>query len=124
MLKIFFNFVQVFPYGSVPLKTYLPDGDIDLTAFGGANFEDALASDMVSVLEGEDKNRAAEFIVKDVQLIRAEVFLFNPVMFQTLFVPFTHQECPCMLLSLSLLFCRCVGWAATVCSLKVKGNPR
>ncbi|KAM7532078.1 hypothetical protein LguiB_035488 [Lonicera macranthoides] len=66
---------KVFPYGSVPLKTYLPDGDIDLTAFGGANVEDALASDMVSVLEGEDKNRGAEFIVKDVQLIRAEVKL-------------------------------------------------
>ncbi|KAK9920271.1 hypothetical protein M0R45_028829 [Rubus argutus] len=23
---------EVFPFGSVPLKTYLPDGDIDLTA--------------------------------------------------------------------------------------------
>jgi hypothetical protein len=66
---------QVFPYGSVPLKTYLPDGDIDLTAFGGANIEDALASDIVSVLEGEDQNPSALFIVKDVQLIRAEVRL-------------------------------------------------
>ncbi|XP_055812753.1 uncharacterized protein LOC129882479 isoform X2 [Solanum dulcamara] len=66
---------EVFPYGSVPLKTYLPDGDIDLTTFGGTNFEDALANDMVSILEAEDKNRAAEFVVKDVQLIRAEVKL-------------------------------------------------
>uniref|UniRef100_A0A5B6Z1Q5 Polymerase nucleotidyl transferase domain-containing protein n=1 Tax=Davidia involucrata TaxID=16924 RepID=A0A5B6Z1Q5_DAVIN len=65
----------VFPFGSVPLKTYLPDGDIDLTAFGGANVEDALANGVVSVLEGEDQNRAAEFIVKDVQIIRAEVKL-------------------------------------------------
>jgi len=26
------NVLQVFMFGSVPLKTYLPDGDIDLTA--------------------------------------------------------------------------------------------
>ncbi|PSS34759.1 hypothetical protein CEY00_Acc01867 [Actinidia chinensis var. chinensis] len=66
---------EVFPFGSVPLKTYLPDGDIDLTAFGGASVEDALMNDVVSVLEAEDNNRAAEFIIKDVQLIRAEVKL-------------------------------------------------
>lgn len=66
---------EVLPYGSVPLKTYLPDGDIDLTAFGGAIVEDALVNDMVSILEGEDQNSAAEFVVKDVQLINAEVKL-------------------------------------------------
>lgn len=66
---------EVFPYGSVPLKTYLPDGDIDLTAFGGTNFEDALANDMVSILEAEDQNKSAGFVVNDVQLIRAEVKL-------------------------------------------------
>lgn len=57
----------------MPLKTYLPDGDIDLTAFGGANIEDTLADKMISVLEEEERNTATEFIVKDVQLIRAEV---------------------------------------------------
>ncbi|KAL0347557.1 UNVERIFIED_CONTAM: hypothetical protein Scaly_1771700 [Sesamum calycinum] len=67
--------IEVFPYGSVPLKTYLPDGDIDLTAFGVTTDEDALADDMKSVLEEEERNRAPEFIVKDVQLIRAEVKL-------------------------------------------------
>ncbi|GMY25673.1 hypothetical protein FCV25MIE_20915 [Fagus crenata] len=66
---------EVFPFGSVPLRTYLPDGDIDLTAFGGLNIEEALAGDVCSVLEREDQNRAAEFVVKDVQLIRAEVKL-------------------------------------------------
>ncbi|XP_044472959.1 uncharacterized protein LOC123201491 isoform X2 [Mangifera indica] len=63
---------EVFPFGSVPLKTYLPDGDIDLTIFGGPNVE-ALASDVCSVLDREGQNRAAEFVVKDTQLIRAEV---------------------------------------------------
>ncbi|KAK4582217.1 hypothetical protein RGQ29_025400 [Quercus rubra] len=66
---------EVFPFGSVPLKTYLPDGDIDLTAFGRLNGEEALASNVCSVLEREDQNRAAEFVVKDVQMIRAEVKL-------------------------------------------------
>ncbi|XP_065852456.1 uncharacterized protein [Euphorbia lathyris] len=66
---------EVFPFGSVPLKTYLPDGDIDLTAFGGMNVEEALANDVCSVLEREDQNRTADFVVKDVQLIRAEVKL-------------------------------------------------
>lgn len=65
--------LQVFPFGSVPLKTYLPDGDIDLSAFGGLNVEEALASDVCSVLEREAHNMAAKFVVKDVQLIRAEV---------------------------------------------------
>ncbi|XP_075502388.1 uncharacterized protein LOC142540263 [Primulina tabacum] len=64
---------EVFPYGSVPLKTYLPDGDIDLTAFGGANSEDKLANEIKFSLEEETKNKAAEFVVKDVQLIHAEV---------------------------------------------------
>nr|GMC93993.1 uncharacterized protein LOC109179216 isoform X1 [Ipomoea batatas] len=66
---------EVFPYGSVPLKTYLPDGDIDLTIFGGPMMEDALANDLVSLLEEEEHNKGAEFIVTDVQLIRAEVKL-------------------------------------------------
>lgn len=66
----------MFPFGSVPLKTYLPDGDIDLTAFGGINVEEALANDVCSVLEREVQNGAAEFTVKDVQLIRAEVFIY------------------------------------------------
>ncbi|KAL6574498.1 hypothetical protein OROMI_011783 [Orobanche minor] len=66
---------EVFLYGSVPLKTYLPDGDIDLTTFSGANIEDTLAEDMKTLLEEEEKNASAEFVVKDVQLVRAEVKL-------------------------------------------------
>ncbi|XP_021845279.1 uncharacterized protein [Spinacia oleracea] len=66
---------EIFPFGSVPLKTYLPDGDIDLTAFCGFNLEEAFAKDVFSVLEAEDHNPASEFVVKDVQYIRAEVKL-------------------------------------------------
>ncbi|XP_072997261.1 uncharacterized protein [Typha latifolia] len=66
---------EVFPFGSVPLKTYLPDGDIDLTAFGIQNSEDSLANDVHAVLELEEHNKDSEFEVKDVQYIHAEVKL-------------------------------------------------
>ncbi|KAK9125901.1 hypothetical protein Scep_014747 [Stephania cephalantha] len=66
---------EVFPFGSVPLKTYLPDGDIDLTALCVQNVEDALASDVRAVLEREEQNKIAEFEVKDIQYIHAEVKL-------------------------------------------------
>ncbi|KAL1199779.1 Protein HESO1 [Cardamine amara subsp. amara] len=66
---------EVHSFGSVPLKTYLPDGDIDLTAFGGLCHEEELAAKVFSVLEREEYNGAAPFVVKDVQLIRAEVKL-------------------------------------------------
>lgn len=64
---------EVFAYGSVPLKTYLPDGDIDLSAIGAST--DELVKEIASLLESEGKNSSAEFVVKDVQLIGAEVKL-------------------------------------------------
>ncbi|XP_020101422.1 uncharacterized protein LOC109719259 isoform X2 [Ananas comosus] len=69
------EYYMVFPFGSVPLKTYLPDGDIDLTAVGVPNSEDSLANSVRSVLEFEEQNKDAEFEVKDVQYIHAEVKL-------------------------------------------------
>jgi hypothetical protein len=68
---------QVFPFGSVPLKTYLPDGDIDLTAFGSTWSDENLANEVRTVLESEELRRDAEFEVKDVQYIHAEVCHFN-----------------------------------------------
>lgn len=68
------NFHQVFTFGSVPLKTYLPDGDIDLTAFSNnQNLKDTWASEVRDMLENEEKNENAEFHVKEVQYIQAEV---------------------------------------------------
>ncbi|KAK9056128.1 hypothetical protein SSX86_027217 [Deinandra increscens subsp. villosa] len=65
---------QVFTFGSVPLKTYLPDGDIDLTAFSDSpNLKDSWASDVCNLLQSEEKNENAEFHVKEVQYIQAEV---------------------------------------------------
>jgi hypothetical protein len=64
----------VLPYGSVPLKTYLPDGDIDLTAVSCPNIDDSLVSDVLAVLRREEHNEAPPYEVKDVHCIDAEVF--------------------------------------------------
>ncbi|PIM98859.1 Polynucleotide adenylyltransferase, partial [Handroanthus impetiginosus] len=66
---------EVFPYGSVPLKTYLPDGDIDFTVLKSPNAEESLAHDVFALLKREEKNENAEFQVKDTQFIDAEVKL-------------------------------------------------
>ncbi|KAK7821940.1 hypothetical protein CFP56_037240 [Quercus suber] len=62
---------RVFPFGSVPLKTYLADGDIDLTVISDQNVEEDLARGVCSILEGGDKD--SKFQVKDVQYICAQV---------------------------------------------------
>ncbi|XP_022997710.1 uncharacterized protein LOC111492589 [Cucurbita maxima] len=70
---------EVFPYGSVPLKTYIPDGDIDLTAICCANTESAVVSDIHAVLKEQELNGASQFEVKDVHCIDAEVKLVKCV---------------------------------------------
>uniref|UniRef100_A0A7N0TGY5 Polymerase nucleotidyl transferase domain-containing protein n=1 Tax=Kalanchoe fedtschenkoi TaxID=63787 RepID=A0A7N0TGY5_KALFE len=67
--------VQLFPYGSVPLKTYLPDGDIDLTAFSSTKSDDVLASDIRVVLEKQQHGKARHYEIHNVQFIDAEVKL-------------------------------------------------
>ncbi|XP_006649612.2 uncharacterized protein LOC102717136 isoform X2 [Oryza brachyantha] len=65
---------EVFTFGSVPLKTYLPDGDIDVTAFSESEeLKDAWANLVRDALEHEEKSENAEFRVKEVQYIQAEV---------------------------------------------------
>lgn len=73
-LYYFFLCLQVFTFGSVPLKTYLPDGDIDLSAFSdNQNLKETWAHQVRDMLENEEKNEHAEFRVKEVQYIQAEV---------------------------------------------------
>ncbi|PWZ06672.1 hypothetical protein Zm00014a_016357 [Zea mays] len=65
---------QVFTFGSVPLKTYLPDGDIDVTAFSNSEELKEIWANLVrDALEREEKDENAEFHVKEVQYIQAEV---------------------------------------------------
>lgn len=57
----------------MPLKTYLPDGDIDLTALTAPNTEESLVHDVLALLREEEKKENVEYEVKDTQFIDAEV---------------------------------------------------
>lgn len=57
----------------MPLKTYLPDGDIDLTVFSSSITEETLGRDVLAVLQEEEQKEVAEYDVKDPQFIDAEV---------------------------------------------------
>lgn len=74
LIRCYLGF-EVFPYGSVPLKTFLPDGDIDLTVLHNPCAEESWVSDVLSVLQAEEQNEYAEYEVKDTQFIDAEVKL-------------------------------------------------
>ena len=81
--------VEAFPFGSVPLKAYLPDGDLDISIFTEAKLKDSWAHDLKSFLQGEmlagegsvgsgqgrnGKGRSG-IQIQEVQIIQAEVKL-------------------------------------------------
>lgn len=75
VFKLQFVSLQVFSFGSVPLKTYLPDGDIDLTVITKQNMEDKFFEKLYNTLKSEEGK--SEFDVTDVKFIPAQVcFLF------------------------------------------------
>ncbi|KAL1207921.1 hypothetical protein V5N11_034216 [Cardamine amara subsp. amara] len=63
--------IEVFSFGSVPLKTYLPDGDIDLTVLTKQNMDDDFYGQLCNMLQSEE--RESEFLATDVQFIPAQV---------------------------------------------------
>ena len=66
---------RVFTLAYVPLKSYFPDGDIDLSLFSKhQNLNDTWAKEICSVLESKEKSEYAEFHVKEVHYIKAEVY--------------------------------------------------
>jgi hypothetical protein len=62
---------------TVPLKTYLPDGDIDLSIFCNYNdaaaIKDNWAQRLHAKLEEEQRSDTAPFSIGDIQVINAEV---------------------------------------------------
>lgn len=79
---------QVFVFGSVPLKTYLPDGDIDLTVLTPQAKEEDFAKALCSMLKAEDGE--TDFQITGVQYITAQVllgsfFVLNYVFQESLF---------------------------------------
>ncbi|CAA7028847.1 unnamed protein product [Microthlaspi erraticum] len=71
LLKDHFGVEQVYFFGSVPLKTYLPDGDIDLTVLTPHNKETEIASALCIMLEAKKKD--PNFPVTDVLYVPAQV---------------------------------------------------
>ena len=72
--------VEAFLFGSVPLRTYLPDGDIDISVFtrnpdaaGADGLRETWAGELLRALEREQSRPDAPLRVRDVQLIQAEV---------------------------------------------------
>ncbi|CAN1297604.1 hypothetical protein LINPERPRIM_LOCUS23529 [Linum perenne] len=58
---------EVFAVGSVPLKTYLPDGDIDLTILSHQDVEEELAKGVLEILQGHEHD--SRFEVKILKLL-------------------------------------------------------
>jgi hypothetical protein len=70
--------VNAYMFGSVPLRTYLPDGDIDLSVFCSQDvaqsMRDTWALKLQSVIEQEQRsNSSAPYKIGDVTVINAEV---------------------------------------------------
>ncbi|CAI9761308.1 unnamed protein product [Fraxinus pennsylvanica] len=64
---------KVFPYGLVPLKTYLHHGDIDFTIIKSPNVEESLAHDILALLNRKEQSGNSEYEVKNTGLIDVEV---------------------------------------------------
>ncbi|KAL9233873.1 hypothetical protein vseg_008810 [Gypsophila vaccaria] len=64
--------IKVFVCGSVPLKTYLPDGDVDLTAVSNTGSSEDFSANIFSLLEHEEKHNP-NFPVRDVFCVPAQV---------------------------------------------------
>lgn len=87
--------IQVFAFGSVPLRTYLPDGDVDITVLGNTWLNSTLIDDVRSMLQSEQENCDAELKLTGLHFIDAEVrcilhiyiymciLTFNPLLCQS-----------------------------------------
>lgn len=67
-------------FGSVPLRTYLPDGDVDISLFckssrDQAAMRGAWAGRLLSALQWETRRGPLHLPIQDVQIIQAEVQL-------------------------------------------------
>ncbi|KAL5199140.1 hypothetical protein ABZP36_002652 [Zizania latifolia] len=68
---------EVFVFGSVPLKTYLPDGDIDVTILGNTAPDSTFISDACGILESEAQAADDEHGPRGLRFINAQVKLIK-----------------------------------------------
>lgn len=76
--------MEVFLFGSVPIRTYLPDGDVDISIFSPPqgpkdNIKDTWANRLVKFLEQEGSRPNAPYRIRNCQVIQAEVKLVKCV---------------------------------------------
>jgi hypothetical protein len=74
--------VDAFLFGSVPLRAYLPDGDVDVTLVApGAppGLREAWAPALLRALQAEGRRPGAPFPVRDATVVQAEVRLVKAV---------------------------------------------
>lgn len=84
--------MKVFSFGSLPLKTHLPNGDVDLTTVNSfQNIEDKLENDVCIVLKGEEHNNIIEFTVIQVQYIHV-VFKLMKCLFENIVVDISFNQ--------------------------------
>lgn len=94
--------VNAYMFGSVPLRTYLPDGDIDLSVFcsqeTAQSIRDSWAVKLQSVIEHEQSSGNAPYKIGDVTVINAEVCkrvqccLMHPASPAAVAAPAAHQQ--------------------------------
>uniref|UniRef100_A0A0D9XYH5 PAP/OAS1 substrate-binding-related domain-containing protein n=1 Tax=Leersia perrieri TaxID=77586 RepID=A0A0D9XYH5_9ORYZ len=70
---------EVIAFGSVPLKSYLPDGDVDITVLGNTALDNTYIADVYNILQSEQQDSGAELEIKGLQFINAEVKLIKCV---------------------------------------------
>ncbi|PWA52147.1 polymerase, nucleotidyl transferase domain-containing protein [Artemisia annua] len=63
--------IKVCPYGSVPLKAYLPHGDIDLTVVGPVDKKYNLSGHVLELLEGAKQKESTIFKITEINFIDA-----------------------------------------------------
>eukprot|EP00004_Rigifila_ramosa_P017213 TRINITY_DN4164_c0_g1_i1.p1 TRINITY_DN4164_c0_g1~~TRINITY_DN4164_c0_g1_i1.p1 ORF type:complete len:1108 (-),score=148.62 TRINITY_DN4164_c0_g1_i1:35-3028(-) len=64
---------EVMPYGSLPLKTYLPDGDVDLEVFVSGRTATTWLSDVKATLERVAANPVGRYKLHNINFINAEI---------------------------------------------------
>lgn len=107
--NVFSVLLQVFEFGSVPLKTYLPDGDIDLTVFGfNQILPENFIQEILQIIQNQKENEFAEFRVKEVKLVQAEVcdwLSLLIVLFNAIQCIFIYNSMFCVVVFISNVCC-------------------
>lgn len=86
-----------------------------MTAFAGANVEEAVANDIVSELQRQERDSDSEFLVKEIRLIHAEVIILTSGGVQTAFLYYNIYLVCSIFVSLLFLYFFSIGMVMLDC---------